>query len=129
MHFLCSALEHLQKNSAYTSFWDAFQINLVTETCNRHPKPETKIRNPKLKPLLFSLIHRIENLDLRLHLNPVFSLTLARSPMASRSYRRASDFLNYSPGLASDILAERKSRKFFFTRFFKRLFPQTVIIL
>ena len=36
----------------------------------------------------------------------VFSLTLARSPMASRSYRRASDFLNYSPGLASDILAE-----------------------
>ena len=42
---------------------------------------------------------------------PVFSLTLARSPMASRSYRRASDFLNYSPGLASDILAERKSEK------------------
>ena len=42
---------------------------------------------------------------------PVFSLTLARSPMASRSYRRASDFLNYSPGLASDILAERKSGK------------------
>ena len=41
----------------------------------------------------------------------VFSLTLARSPMASRSYRRASDFLNYSPGLASDILAERKSEK------------------
>ena len=31
--------------------------------------------------------------------------------MASRSYRRASDFLNYSPGLASDILAERKSEK------------------
>ena len=48
----------------------------------------------------------------------VFSLTLARSPMASRSYRRASDFLNYSPGLASDILAERKrekkEKKFFF---------------
>ena len=42
---------------------------------------------------------------------PVFSLTLARSPMASRSYWRASDFLNYSPGLASDILAERKSEK------------------
>ena len=41
----------------------------------------------------------------------VFSLTLARSPMASRSYRRASDFLNYSPGLASDILAEWKSKK------------------
>ena len=41
----------------------------------------------------------------------VFSLTLARSPMASRPYRRASDFLNYSPGLASDILAERKSEK------------------
>ena len=50
--------------------------------------------------------------------NSVFSLTLARSPMASRSYRRASDFLNYSPGLASDILAEQKSGKFFFTRFF-----------
>ena len=44
-------------------------------------------------------------------LTAVFSLTLARSPMASRSYRRASDFLNYSPGLASDILAERKSEK------------------
>ena len=41
----------------------------------------------------------------------VFSLTLARSPMASRSYRRASDFLNYSPGLASDILVEQKSEK------------------
>ena len=51
-------------------------------------------------------------------LHAVFSLTLARSPMASRSYRRASDFLNYSPGLASDILAERKRGKFFFTRFF-----------
>ena len=45
------------------------------------------------------------------HPRAVFSLTLARSPMASRSYRRASDFLNYSPGLASDILAERKSEK------------------
>ena len=31
--------------------------------------------------------------------------------MASGSYRRASDFLNYSPGLACDILAERKSEK------------------
>ena len=31
--------------------------------------------------------------------------------MASRSYRRASDFLNYSPRSASDILAERKSEK------------------
>ena len=31
--------------------------------------------------------------------------------MASRSYRRASDFLNYSPGLASDILVEQKSEK------------------
>ena len=41
----------------------------------------------------------------------VFSLTLARSPMASRSYRRVSDFLNYSPRSASDILAERKSEK------------------
>ena len=54
----------------------------------------------------------------------VFSLTLARSPMASRSYRRASDFLNYSPGLASDILAERKSGKIFFTHFFKNCFPK-----
>ena len=41
----------------------------------------------------------------------VFSLALAPSPMASRSYRRASDFLNYLPGLASDFLAERKSEK------------------
>ena len=44
--------------------------------------------------------------------------------MASGSYRWVSDFLNYSPGLASDILAERKSEKkeenylFFF-----KLFP------
>ena len=35
--------------------------------------------------------------------HPVFSLTLAHSPMASRSYQWASDFLNYSPRLASDI--------------------------
>ena len=54
----------------------------------------------------------------------VFSLTLARSPMASRSYRRASDFLNYLPRLASDSLVERKSGKFFFTRFFKNCFPR-----
>ena len=40
----------------------------------------------------------------------VFSLTLARSPMASRFYRRASDFLNYSPRLASDILAEAEQK-------------------
>ena len=40
-----------------------------------------------------------------------FSLTLARLPMASGSYQRASDFLSYSPGLASDILAEQKSEK------------------
>ena len=31
--------------------------------------------------------------------------------MASRSYRQASDFLNYSPRLANDILVERKSEK------------------
>ena len=31
--------------------------------------------------------------------------------MASRSYQRASDFLNYSPGLASNILAEQKNWK------------------
>ena len=31
--------------------------------------------------------------------------------MASRSYWQASDFLNYSPGSASDILVERKSEK------------------
>ena len=51
-------------------------------------------------------------------------LTLARSPMASRSYRRASDFLNYSPGLASDILAERKVENFFLLVFFKNCFPR-----
>ena len=55
----------------------------------------------------------------------VFSLTLARSPMASRSYRQASDFLNYSPGLASDILAERKSEKKEEKNFFKKnCFPK-----
>ena len=43
--------------------------------------------------------------------NTVFPLTLARSPMVSGSYRQASDFLNYSPRLASDILAEQKSKK------------------
>ena len=31
--------------------------------------------------------------------------------MASRSYRWVSDFLNYSPGSASDILVEQKSEK------------------
>ena len=53
------------------------------------------------------------------HVITVFSLTLARSPMASRSYQRASDFLSYSPGLASDILAEqnvKKRKKFFFKK-------------
>ena len=50
--------------------------------------------------------------------------------MASRSYRRASDFLNYSPGLASDILAERKSEKKRRKKFFfKKLFPQAAMIL
>ena len=50
--------------------------------------------------------------------------------MASRSYRRASDFLNYSPGLASDILAERKSEKKEEKKFFlKKLFPQAAMIL
>ena len=53
------------------------------------------------------------------NLLPVFSLTLARSPMASRSCRRASDFLNYSPGLASNILAEWKSMEIFFAHFLK----------
>ena len=43
--------------------------------------------------------------------------------MASRSYRRASDFLNYSPGLASEILAERKSGK---KEFFKIVFKKIV---
>ena len=41
--------------------------------------------------------------------------------MASRSYRRASDFLNYSPRLASDILAERKSEKKEEKNFFKKI--------
>ena len=31
--------------------------------------------------------------------------------MASRSYQQASDFLNYLPGSASNILAEWKSEK------------------
>ena len=59
----------------------------------------------------------------------VFSLTLARSPMASRSHRRASDFLNYSPGLASDILVERKSEKKKKNFFLKKLFPQAAMTL
>ena len=41
----------------------------------------------------------------------VFSLTLARSPMASSFYRRASWFWSYSPGLASDILVEKAGKK------------------
>ena len=44
----------------------------------------------------------------------VFSLTLTWSPMASRSCQQVSDFLNYSPRLASDILVEWKSKKKFF---------------
>ena len=50
--------------------------------------------------------------------------------MASGSYRRVSDFLNYSPGLASDILVERKSEKKEKNFFFKqKLFPQVAMIL
>ena len=45
--------------------------------------------------------------------------------MASRSYRRVSDFLNYSPGLASDILAEWKSgKKEKIYLLFKNCFPK-----
>ena len=60
-------------------------------------------------------IYEIQKLCIRrspeIKLFTVFSLTLDRSPMASRSYRRASDFLSYSPRSASDILAEQKSEK------------------
>ena len=50
----------------------------------------------------------------------VFSLIFAPSPMASRSYRWANYFLNYSPRLVSDILVEWKSRKnYLFTCFLK----------
>ena len=61
----------------------------------------------------------------------VFSLTLARSPMASRFYQQVSDFLKYSPSLASDILAEakQKSRKKKFYLFFQNLFPQAATTL
>ena len=55
--------------------------------------------------------------------NSVFSSTLAWSPMASRSYQFKSDFLNYLPWLASDILEEQKSRKNFYS-IFKNCFPQ-----
>ena len=47
--------------------------------------------------------------------------------MASRPYRRVSDFLNYLSGLASDILVEWKSGNNLFYSFFKKLFPQTAI--
>ena len=50
--------------------------------------------------------------------------------MASTSYRRASDFLNYLPGSASDILVEWKSeKKEKIICFFKKLFPQEAMIL
>ena len=52
---------------------------------------------------------------------PVFSLTVVRSPMARGSYWWASDFLNYSPRLASDILAEQKSEKKEKTFFLKKI--------
>ena len=38
----------------------------------------------------------------------------------------ASDFLNYSPGLASNILAEQKSGEIFFTHFLKIISPNTL---
>ena len=58
IHYLWNAPAHLQKSSTYTSFKDAFQINLVTETHNRHRKPETKtIQNA---PLLY-VLQNIEN--------------------------------------------------------------------
>ena len=51
--------------------------------------------------------------------------------MASRFYRRVSDFLNYSPGLASDILAEaeQKSGKKEILLVFKNLLPQATMTL
>ena len=50
--------------------------------------------------------------------------------MVSGSYWRASDFLNYSPGLASDILAEQKSgKKRKIKKKKKKLFPEATMIL
>ena len=49
--------------------------------------------------------------------------------MASRSHRQVSDFLNYSPGLTSDILVERKSEKKKKNFFFFKLFPQAAMTL
>ena len=42
--------------------------------------------------------------------------------MVSRSYGQASDFLNYSPRLASDLLVEQKKEKIYL--FFKNCFPK-----
>ena len=67
-------------------------------------------------------IHSIQNAQCISCFDPsVFSFTLARSPMASRSYRWASDFLNYSPRLASDILVEN----FFYSFFLKIVSPDS----
>ena len=62
--------------------------------------------------------------------SPVFSLRLARSPMASKSYQRVSDFLNCLAGLTSDILAEQKrAKKGNILLVFYNLFPQTAMTL
>ena len=68
--------------------------------------PYSSLKRPKASFFLNEYFSKNKNSQVT-----VFSLTLARSPMASRSYQRASDFLNYLPGLASDILAAQKSEK------------------
>ena len=68
---------------------------------------------------IFKIIfdHTVECLSLLFPQKPahllvtVFSLTLAQSAIVSRSHQQMSDFLNYSPRSASDILVEWKSEK------------------
>ena len=51
----------------------------------------------------------------------ISSLFINWSPVVSSSYRRASDFLNYSPGLASDSSADKQKKEKLYL-FFKNCF-------
>ena len=56
----------------------------------------------------------------------VFSLTLVQVPVASSSYRWVSDFLKYSPGLATHILVEKQNKRKILL-VFQKLFPKEAI--
>ena len=112
------------------NFWEIWSKNRLAPSPIPYPRlwdwhPFWKILDPPLGTYTETCIFMFTLCSVQLTVleNSVFSSTLAWSPMASRSYQFESDFLNYLPRLASDILAEQKSRKNFYS-IFKNCFPQ-----